>query len=473
GRGAELQARARAILDLAEQSGEQLAALEPWFLTLLYRQSHEALRVAERALQLAQQALGQEREAEWRYRRAQALLEIGDYDIAIAQADEARRAALKIGSQWLIAKAWLLHAQARLLQRRTQDADDALLQATPLVRTLSLPELECELAILQAIASPEIDANHAERAVQIAQAWGHALYRGWALIQRGRACNRRADIEQGDLLLAEYGAPRMMLAVKPTDPPNTLNGGWDIYIQLLGDYTLRYRDALMPRKRWASPRSRALCAHLILQGGAPVEMYTLLEQHFPHLDPDKARVNLQTVISAARRSLRQAFGESAGDWIHYENGLYRWNPSHAWNTDLQAFETAAQDALSIANPDEQLARLNEAIQLYKGDLLPEFADEPWCALAHQRARVLLVECLLARAQRLLVKGQLNDALEDCERILGIDPADENALRLMLETCRRLGRPRDALPFFQQAQRCAPDAISPATSAMFKDLAFSG
>ncbi len=472
GRGAELQARARAILDLAEQSGEQLAALEPWFLTLLYRQPLEALRVAERALQLAQHALGQEREAEWRYRRAQALLEMDDYDSALAQADEARRAALKMGNQWLIAKAWLLHAQARRLQNRLPDARDAIQQAIPFVRTLNLPELECELAILQAIAPPEIDADNAERAVQIAQAWGHALYRGWALILRGRACNRPADTEQGELLLAEYGAPRLMLAVKPSELSGARNEGWDIYIQLLGDYTLRYRDAVMPRKRWASPRARALCAHFILQGGAPTEMYTLLEQHFPHLDPDKARVNLQTVISAARRSLRQAFGESAGDWIHFENGLYRWNPPHTWNTDLRAFEAAAQDALSIANPDEQLARLSEAIQLYKGDLLPEFADEPWCALAHQRARVLLVECLLARAQRLLVKGQLNNASDDCERILRIDPADENALRLMLETCRRLGRPRDALPFFQQAQRDAPDTLSPATVAILKDLSFS-
>ena len=89
-----------------------------------------------------------------------------------------------------------------------------------------------------------------------------------------------------------------------------------------------------------------------------------------------------------------------------------------------------------------------------GNLLPEFADEPRCAFTHQRVRVLLVECLLARAQRLLVKGQLNNASDDCERTLRIDPADENALRLMLETCRRLGRPRDALPFFQQAQRRA-------------------
>jgi hypothetical protein len=33
-------------------------------------------------------------------------------------------------------------------------------------------------------------------------------------------------------------------------------------------------------------------------------------------------------------------------------------------------------------------------------------------------RVLLVECLLARAQRLYVRGDYPDAAADCERILG-------------------------------------------------------
>ncbi|MFX9665063.1 hypothetical protein ABTO78_20610, partial [Acinetobacter baumannii] len=86
--------------------GEPIAALEPWFFNLLYRQPQEAVRIAQRALQRAQHALGQEREAEWRYRQAQALLEAGCYKESMAEAEEARRSALKIGNQWLTAKVW-------------------------------------------------------------------------------------------------------------------------------------------------------------------------------------------------------------------------------------------------------------------------------------------------------------------------------------------------------------------------------
>lgn len=214
----------------------------------------------------------------------------------------------------------------------------------------------------------------------------------------------------------------------------------------------------MTRKQWASPRARALCAHLILLGGTPADTHTLIEHHFPHLDPDKARVNLQTVISAVRRSLRKCFGENAGDWIRFENGLYRWSPPHAWRLDVQEFEAAAKDALAIINPDEQLTRLDEVLQRYPGDLLPEFADEPWCTLPHQNARMLFLECLLARAQRLFVKARYNDAIGDCERILQIDPTEENALRLMLRLYHQLGRPADARRLMTQAQRHLQDTL---------------
>jgi two-component SAPR family response regulator len=452
GRGAELQARARAVMELAEQSGEQLAALDAWFLTLLYRQPQEAVRVAERALQLAQHALGREREAEWRYRKAQALLEAGSYPTAITTAEEARRAALKAGNQWLVAKAWLLLTQTRLAQQQLQDAADALQQATPLIRTLNLPELECEWNLLHGLIDETEAARYAQRAVEIADSWGHALYRGLAYALRGRALNQPDDREQAEMLLSEYGAPSLLRLISPRETPAPHTEGWDIFIRLLGDGSVRFRATLMNKKMWISPRARALFAHLVLHGGAPIDMHTLLEQHFPHLDPDKARVNLQTVISAVRRSLRKAFGEAAGDWIHYENGLYRWAPAHTWRTDLQEFESIAQDALTIADPEAQLARLDEAVQLYTGDLLPEFAGESWCTLSYQRARVLLLECLLARAQRRFIKGHLTDAAADCERILNSDPADENALRLLLQIYRQMGRASDAARIFQQAQR---------------------
>ncbi|MCS7190804.1 MAG: AAA family ATPase, partial [Fimbriimonadales bacterium] len=344
GRGAEQHTRARAILEAGEQSGEQLASLEPWFLTLLYRQPLEAVRVAERALTLAQSALGQEREAEWRYRKAQALLEAEQYDAAQETAQAAYRAALKADNQWLLAKTLLTLGLIQLAQQRFHEARHALERATPLVQTLDLPDLHCERALLLKLLHLSTDSGlpaEGAHAVDLAESWGHALYRGLAYALRARETGDPADAERAEALLAEYGAPLFQRLLAPRGASFASSSGWDIYIHLLGEGSVRFRAARMGKKAWQSPRARALFAHLVLQNGAPVDTHTLLEQHFPHLDPDRARVNLQTVISAARRSLRKAFGDSAGDWIHHENGLYRWASPYPWRTDLQAFEQAA------------------------------------------------------------------------------------------------------------------------------------
>jgi tetratricopeptide (TPR) repeat protein len=131
------------------------------------------------------------------------------------------------------------------------------------------------------------------------------------------------------------------------------------------------------------------------------------------------------------------------------------------------------DAAQAMQPDQQLERLNEATRLYAGDLLPEFADEAWCSVAHQRMRVLLVECLLARAQRHYVRGDYPDAAADCERILQVDPTDEGALCLLLQIYAAQGHKAEAARLFHQTQQHARErfghTLAPTTVETFQRL----
>ena len=131
------------------------------------------------------------------------------------------------------------------------------------------------------------------------------------------------------------------------------------------------------------------------------------------------------------------------------------------------------DAAQAMQPDQQLERLNEAIRLYAGDLLPEFADEARCSVAHQRMRVLLVECLLARAQRYYVRGEYADAAADCERILQVDPTDEGALCLLLQIYAVQGHRTEAVRLVQHTQQHARErfgyALAPTTVETFQRL----
>ncbi|MEN3002388.1 MAG: BTAD domain-containing putative transcriptional regulator [Armatimonadota bacterium] len=492
GRGAEQLYHARAVRALETPGDASSPGFESWFQTLLYRDPTEALHVADRALATARQAVGYEREAEWLCYRAHALLEAERFDEARETLQEARRLARKLNNQLVQSRCHLLQVQLALITLwegdRLQQAHDHLAQAEPLVAALALPELEIEqhrLRSMLLLERGDFDSavEQAQRAVARADAWGHALHRGLAYLQLAAVLQRQpgltdrtgltaqAVIDHAESLLSGYGAPlwwRRLQKPRPTIEWVSARG-WEIEMRLLGAVCVRFRGRELPSDGWVSPRTRALFCHLTLMQGRPLHTDTLCEQHFPHLDIERARVNLQTTISAVRRSLRRALGEQTGDWIRHDSGFYRWAPEHSWAVDAFEFERIARDALSLSDPQAQRERLEEALALYQGDLLPEFAEEVWCMPHHHRLRALYLECLLTRAQLASLLGRHVEVVECGERLLQLDPCDEAAARLLMQAYRALGRRADALQVYTRCQKALAELLNTTPSEPTRQL----
>ncbi len=482
GRGAEQLYHASASRS-AESTAEPYSIdYESEFQIRLYRDPLEALHIAERALTAVREAMGYEREAEWLCYRAQALMEAERFIESLATLAEARRLARKLNHQLVLARSALLQATVVLLMNRPAQACDALIQAEPSIRALNLPELNTEFERLQSmlmVQQGDLTAAqaHAQKAVEHATAWGHALYRGLALLQHAAVLQAQGSPqavsvqEEAESLLSGYGMPlvwRRLQAPRPTIEW-VQQRGWELEVRLLGTVRLRFRGRELPPDEWVSPRTRALFAHLTLLQGRPVYADTLCELHFAHLPLERARVNLQTTVSAVRRTLRRAFGETAGDWLRYDSGFYRWAPDHSWTADAFEFERIARDALSRTEPEAQQARLDEALALYQGDLLPEFAEEEWCAPHYHRLHALYLECLLVRAQIASLAGRLVEVIEYGGRLLEIDPCDEAAARLLMQAYRALGRRAEALQVYTRCQKALAELLGASPSEPTRQL----
>ncbi|MFQ3609893.1 MAG: BTAD domain-containing putative transcriptional regulator [Fimbriimonadales bacterium] len=465
GDSAQQQYRARILHEASSDEYEMSAFYEGWFLTLLYREPSEAVRVADQTLNLVRQAVGYERETEWRYLKALALIESEQFDQAMAELRELRKLALKLDNRLMSARALLAQIQLALWGYPTEPVETLMALLPPLVDALALPEVEVQYYTLQSAhalsqADPEHARAMAERAVQIAESWGHAFYRGWAHLQYALCLaeqddpNARHEWEQAESLLASYGAPQVLKRAHRTLQSAETPQAWEMTIRLLGEVQIRYRRKTLGREGWASPRARAIVCHLILAKGQPLSWQTLCEQHFPHFDPEweRTRVNLQTTISAARRSLRNAFGTEAGNWIAHEAGSYRWLPPHSWTTDVLEFERVALDALALSDSEEQKARLQVAIQLYPGDLTPEFKGELWCEPYAHYLRSLYIECLMTYANAEFLAGAVQRAMEYAERALQCDPCNESAVRLLMRAHTQLGSKQEALHLYAKCQQ---------------------
>lgn len=472
GRGAEMLYHVRALRALEASVEAGSAVYELAFFSLLYRDAAEALHVAEQALRLTRQAVGFEREGEWLYNRALALIEGERFQEAEESLAESRRLAQKMGNGFLLARCLLMQAQAALLRHQPENALSLLEQARPLVAGNAIPELQVEYARLRSLYEAaqhdwQSALESAEQAVHLAERWGHALFRGLNLLQRAQVKREMGagdsvlqDEEQAESLLTEYGKPLWLRRLrKPApDTPVFSTAGWELEVRLLGPMSVRFRQRQMTPAQWVSPRTRALFAHLVLARGRPVHADTLCESHFPHLPLERARVNLQTTISAVRRSLRAAFGNSVGDWVHHESGLYRWAPPHGWIADVFEFERIAQEALALNELDAREARLHDALRLYQGDLCSEFSEEDWCQPDAQRLRALYLECLLMLGQIASVKEQHHEVIDYCERALQLDPCDEASVRLLMRAYHALGRRADVQYVYTRCQKALAEIL---------------
>jgi DNA-binding SARP family transcriptional activator len=494
GLGAELQYHARLALEASRkrvESGEQFLRREGWFHALLYRDPLQAMQQVDLLLNEFRQAVGREHECLWQYYRAVLLREGAQWDEMEASLRESLRLAKQLDNRLMMARCLLVQADAQLEQGAVNEAALTLLQMEAYQVELKLPEISIEWLRLRsksllAQGEREMALESAYQALQQAEEWGHALFLGFTHLQLARCLHTQGEregaieyLEQAENLLTAYGEPRELRLVRADmktardAKPETVKAGWQLQVTMLGGFSMRWGNQEMQPSDWASPRARALLCHLILQEGQPLHTDVLLEQHWGHLPEAKAKVNLQTTVSAVRRSLRKAFGQESNDWLRHEQGTYRWTPHVAWSVDAQQFEQSVQAANLLTDSTAQTQSLQHAIGLYKGDLLPEFIHEVWCTSVAHRLRHLYLEALLTLAQLHLQQVSYRDALRCCHRVLELDPCDEQACRLEMQAYEASGQRSEALQTYERCRDALRELLgavpSPATQRLYERI----
>ncbi|NUL83507.1 MAG: AAA family ATPase [Armatimonadetes bacterium] len=480
GQAAALQYHARALMEVSRaRSGEngQYTKRDWWFLSLLYRDAAQALQLLPPMLAEARTAGARQRECHLLYFQALAMRESGRLEDALNAANESLRLAKQLDNRLMAARNLLLRGELLIESGLFGDASLSVLEAESAATELQLPELQCQwlrASAHLAIAKGEDAVSLAERAATVADEWGSALYRGLSRLTLSAALDvdgnetSKSTLEEADRWLSAYGRPRAQKALLGDGAKD----GLELHIALLGSGAISLAGRKMERDHWSSPRARALFSHLALANGQPIHADSLLEQHWPHLPPDSAKVNLQTTVSAARRSLKKAFGERAGEWIRYEQGLYRLAPNVPWFTDAQRLEQAIQAAMTIAPPHEQAEALRAALDPTPGELLPEFAHEPWCAGEAARANRQIQEGLIALAQNYLQSGRYGDAVNMAEHALERDDCDEQACRLAMQALTAMGRRADAIALYHRTsdalERSLDASPSPSTQKLLQE-----
>ncbi len=158
--------------------------------------------------------------------------------------------------------------------------------------------------------------------------------------------------------------------------PKNIKSSKDVVIKLFGEVEVYTDRGVLRESDLKSPKISRLLAYLTLHPKRTYSPRELAETIWPNeaMEQNNPGQNMKYLI----HRLRQMFNMISDYWLVEStvNG-YRLNPELSITTDLQQFEKCINAANCTSSVTQKIAFLEEALDLYKGDVLESAAGEHW------------------------------------------------------------------------------------------------
>jgi DNA-binding SARP family transcriptional activator len=204
-------------------------------------------------------------------------------------------------------------------------------------------------------------------------------------------------------------------------------------------------------------KQRALLVVLLLHANEVVSVDRLIDDVWGEEPPDSAQNLVQTYVSRLRKVLEPASGASA--LVSRRPGYeLRVRPGEL---DLDRFERLLDEARQADPPTSPAAaasKLREALSLWRGDPLADFAFETFAQREIERLRELRVGALEDRIQADIDLGRGPDLVGELQSLVAATPLRERLRGQLMVALYRAGRQAEALAVYQEARRVLADEL---------------
>ncbi len=224
-------------------------------------------------------------------------------------------------------------------------------------------------------------------------------------------------------------------------------------LYLFGDLEIHRGEASI---RLPTRKTELLLAYLALYPQAHGRE-TLAALFWGDVGDEQARGSLRKALTALRRTL-------GPDAFLADRHSIALNPDYPLWVDVVEFDQL--DMRSVVAPDQALALGSAgptALDLYRGDLLGEFYED-WIAPLREHYRSVYLERRLALAQEYRTRSEYGQAIDQAQRALAVEPANERAHQHLMFAYLALGRRGEALRQYELARRALQEELAVTPSA---------
>ena len=232
-------------------------------------------------------------------------------------------------------------------------------------------------------------------------------------------------------------------------------------LNLFGIFALEYRDVPVTI---ASPRIQAFLAYLALHRREPQSRQQLAFVLWPDSSDSQAYTNLRTLLHRAQAILPEHM-----PLLQVDSQIVAWHPDAAIILDVAEFEVAIDRANAATQYDHSAARaaLEQAINLYQGDLLPDCYDE-WILPERDRLRQLFLTALERLISLLEQERRFAIAVSYAQRLAHLDPLNEAVCLVLMRLHTIIGDRASALRVYHQCVSTLEAELGIAPSTALSD-----
>jgi DNA-binding SARP family transcriptional activator len=226
--------------------------------------------------------------------------------------------------------------------------------------------------------------------------------------------------------------------------------------RVLGSLEVRDGDRSIPL---GGAKQRALLAVLLVNANQVISRDRLIDELWGDQPPDTAVTMVQVYVSRLRKLL------PPDTLVTRPPGyLLEVDPD---NVDLQRFEHLLAEARR-ADPERAAILLRDALDLWRGPALAEFAFEPFAQTVIGRLEDLRVAATEERVDADLALGRHADLIGEVEALITDHPHRERLRAALMLALYRSGRQAEALEAYREARR-ALDELGIEPSATLQQL----
>lgn len=263
----------------------------------------------------------------------------------------------------------------------------------------------------------------------------------------------RIVLSQGDLLTFGSSLFRFRLAVTS----NSLDARLDL--KTLGTFALELGGEPMP---WqvTNPKAQWLLGLLGTRWGEPVSVEWIIGNFWPEASTSRARKNLGYALKQIRETL--GLSEEAFDSLVLRTtSSLSLNPKRLGSHDFIEVRGASGGSAGLTSA----ASLERLCALYQGEFLPGCYDE-WAEVERGKLSRDFLNALLRAGEHFRATRELESVKLAAAKIREIDPTEQQATRILMETALEAARPELALEAYRTLEKSlAREELEPDTELL--------